>query len=283
MYYLLKGFGHVLCWMSPQGLDRLAKSLAFLTFDIFRLRRRLMLRNLDIALGNETTLEQRTHIARQSMRHFFLTVFETLRAVGTDVVEHVEVEGRENAQPALDGGKGIYILICHLGNWEVMAGAGSRYGAHTNALVKEIGKGGANRLTDELRNRIGWTPIYRKPASEAIRKIRAALKRNELVAFMMDQARPEAPRLPFFGQPAKTLTILPAIWRKNPAPVIPISIRRVAPTRHILKAWPPLEFKQLDDPKQADIENTILCNQALERMIRENPEQYFWLHNRWKA
>ena len=283
MYYLLKGFGHLLCRLSPEALDRLARGLAYLTFDIIRLRRRLILRNIEIALGNETSASERVLMGRQSMRHFFLTVFETLRAVGSDVVAHVEVEGREHAQPALDAGKGAYILICHIGNWEVLGGAGSRYGAHTHALVKEIGKGGANRLVDELRHRIGWTPIYRKPPAEAIRKIRAAMKRGELVGIMMDQARPGAPRLPFFGQPAKTLTILASLWRKSPAPVIPISIHRMSPTRHALKVWPPLTFKTLDDPKQADIENTILCNQMLETMIRHTPEQYFWLHNRWKA
>lgn len=241
-----------------------------------------MLRNLTIALGDETTPQQRVKIARESMRNFFLTILETLRAVDTDVLADITVEGQEHALPALEAGQGAYMLACHQGNWEVLAGAGRPYGAHTHGLVKEIGKGGVNQLVDELRRRNGWTPIYRKPATKAIREIRAALKQNGWVAFMMDQARPGAPKLPFLGQPAKTLTLLASIWRKHPAPVIPVTIRRISPTRHHIKAWPPLEFKRLDDPKQADIENTLLCNQMLEKMIRDCPEQYFWLHNRWK-
>jgi Kdo2-lipid IVA lauroyltransferase/acyltransferase len=282
MYRLLTALGRGLCRLSPTGLERWAQVLAVLSFDVFRFRRRLILHNLAIAFGSEKSAAERRQLGRASMKHFYLTVFEFLRAVDSEVLEGLEAEGVAIVQAALAEGAGAYLLICHLGNWEVMAGAGARFAAPTHALVKEISGGGANRLVDELRRKIGWTPIYRKPEGSALRAIRAALKRNELVAFMLDQARPGAPRIPFFGTPAKTLTSLAAIWRKYPAPIIPVSITRLAPTRHRVKAWPPLDVRNTDAPKADVLAVTAACNRQLETMIRITPEQYFWLHNRWK-
>lgn len=283
MYRLIKGLGHALCRLSPTALDRWAAVLARLSFDVLRIRRRMILRNLTIAFGDTYTAAERVRLGRASFKHFYLTAFEFLRATGTNVLADTDQEGLEYVTAALAEGKGAYVLTCHLGNWEVMGAAGAHFATTVNALVKEIGSGGANRLVDELRRKMGWVPIYRKPEGTALKAILAALKRNELVGFMLDQARPGAPRIPFFGTPAKTLTSLAAIWRKYPRPIIPVSIHRLGPCQHHAKAWPPLMPVRTDDAKQDVLNLTAECNRMIEQMIRETPEQYFWMHNRWKA
>ena len=280
MYRVIKGISGLVGRLSPAGWNRLACGLAFLSFDVLRFRRRLILNNLAIALGDELTPAERVRVGRASTVHFFLTVLEFLGSVRNDLMADVTAEGVDIVQQALAEGGGAYILCGHLGNWEVMGGAGSRFAAPTHALVKEVA--GANRLVDELRRKAGLFPIYRKPPSRALRAIRDTLKRNELVAFILDQARPGAPRIPFFGTPAKTQTSLAALWRKTPRPVIPVSIRRIRPGVHHVKAWPPLELEQTDDADRDIITLTTQFNAMLERMIRTCPEQYFWMHNRWK-
>ncbi len=282
MYKLLVFIGRTLNHCSPGGLNRLATVLAVLSFDVLRFRRRLILRNLEIAFGSEWSAQQRVAVGRASMRNFFLTVFEFLESVERDLLAELTEEGKEHAHQALEGGQGAYILCGHLGNWEAMGGAGSRFAAPSHALVKEVGKGGANRLVDELRRKAGFSPIYRKPKGSAMKAIYQALRRNELVAFILDQARPGAPRIPFFGTPAKTQTSLAAIWRKTPRPVIPVSIHRTAPRQHHVKGWPPLELTRTDNAEQDMITLTTTFNATLEKMIRTAPEQYFWLHDRWK-
>lgn len=282
MYKTLVILGRALSRCSPAGLNRWATVLAVLSFDVLRFRRRLILRNLEIAFGDDWTPRKRIKVGRESMRNFFLTVFELLESVERDLLAELTAEGKEHTDKALAAGQGAYILCGHLGNWEAMGGAGTRFAAPTNALVKEVGDGGANRLVDELRKKAGLYPIYRKPPGSAMKTMYKALRRNELVAFILDQARPGAPRIPFFGTPAKTQTSLAAIWRKTPRPVIPVSIYRIAPRRHHVKGWPPLELKRTDNAEQDLITLTATFNATLEKMIRTAPEQYFWLHDRWK-
>jgi KDO2-lipid IV(A) lauroyltransferase len=88
--------------------------------------------------------------------------------------------------------------------------------------------------------------------------------------------------MPFFGTPAKSQTSLAAIWRKRPAPILPIAIERLAYGRHRLRVWPPLQVEKTNDVEADILRITGQCNQMLEKMIRVAPEQYFWLHNRWK-
>ena len=282
MYRIIRGLGICVSSLSPGGLERLARACAVLSFDIVRFRRRLILRNLEMALGAETTPAERVRIGRASMKHFMLNVFEFLGAVRRDMLDDLTVEGAESVWRALEEGQGAYILCCHLGNWEAMGAAGTRLAAPTHALVKEVGEGGANRLVDELRRKSGLYPIYRRPAGAAMRALRAALDRNELVAFMLDQAVRGAPRLPFFGHPAKTQTSLAAIWRKTPRSIFPVSIQRVAPRRHRLTVWPQVPAKKTGDSKQDVLDITAQCNLMIEKMIRTCPEQYFWIHDRWK-
>lgn len=283
MYRVIRGFGYWLACRTPAQLDKMANTAAFLWFDMLRFRRRLIVRNLTIAFGDDLSAAERCRMGRASIRHLILTFFEFLQSVRMDPLRRLTVEGDEHAAAALQEGRGAYILCAHLGNWEIFGGTGERLmTTPVSGIVKEVGKGRLNYLVDELRRGCGWIPIYRKPAGEALRAIRAALKRNEFVAFMLDQARPGAPRIPFFGAPARTQTSLAAFARKYPAPVIPVCIRRLSPGRHHVHVWPALELPRSDDAEKDVLESTARFNRQIETMIRTAPEQYFWLHNRWK-
>ncbi len=282
MYRFIKGTGNLLSRLSPNGLDRLARMASFLAYDILRFRRRLILTNLRIAFGNELTEAERARIGRESVRHFLLTIFEFLRSVRIDILGDTTVDGVEHVTEVLAQGRGGYILCSHLGNWEAMGGAGTRFVVPTYSLVKEMRQKGTDRLVDELRRKNGLYPIYRKPAGSAVKAIRETLKRNELVGFILDQARPQAPRVPFFGTPAKTQTSLAVIWRKYPAPIIPVSIRRIAPGKHAITVWPALKPELTKDAEADVLRITGQCNEMIEKMVRTAPEQYFWMHDRWK-
>lgn len=283
MYRFIKGVGILLSRLTPAGLDRLARGCAVLAYDILRFRRRLILNNLTIAYGHEMSKADRVHVGRESVRHVFLTFFEFLRSVRIPLLEETTAEGVEHVTNALAQGKGAYILCGHHGNWEVMGAAGTRFaGAPNHGIVKEMRQKGADQLVDELRRKNGMYPIYRKPAGSALKAIRETLRANELVGFVLDQARPGAPRIPFFGTPAKTQTSLAVIWRKYPAPIIPVSVHRLSPGRHHITVWPALDVHATDDSQQDVLRITEQCNAMLEKMIRTCPEQYFWLHDRWK-
>lgn len=282
MYRIIKAFGRFLARRTPNTLDRMARVVAVLVFDVIRLRRRVILSNLALAFKDEFTPRERIRIGRASVYHFVLTIFEFLQSVENDLLANITVQGYVHGEPMIKSGSGAYILCGHLGNWEACGGAGAKFGRPTHAIVKEVGAGAFNRLTDELRRKCGLIPIYRKPAGQALRAIKAALAQGDFVAFMLDQSRPGAPYVPFFDEPARTQTSLAVFARKFPAPILPVSIRRLSPGCHEITAWPVLSIERTEDAEADVTRATQQFNAMLETMIRTAPEQYFWMHKRWK-
>ena len=99
---------------------------------------------------------------------------------------------------------------------------------------------------------------------------------------MMDQSRPGSPRLPFFGHPAKTNLGLATLWQRYPAPIIPGFIHRSELGKHIVELQSPLDIETTEDRKADILAHSEQFNRAMETMIADKPEQYFWLHRRWK-
>ena len=268
--------------MSLTTMDRWARGLAWISFSLLRIRRRVILENLEIAFGNEMSEAERLNIGKKSVYHFALTILEFLRNLEHDPFSETEFHHREHFIDALNLGHGIYGLCCHLGNWELMGGAGTHYLTPTYAVVKPIENPGVNRLVDELRNKIGLHTISLKPPGHALRTICRELKEGHMIGMILDQRRRGAPAIPFFGKPARTNTSLATLWLRFPAPIVPGYARRIAPGKTVIEALPALDLKTTGDNEKDIIALTTTFNEVIESMIRRCPEQYFWMHNRWK-
>ena len=99
---------------------------------------------------------------------------------------------------------------------------------------------------------------------------------------MMDQSRPGEPELPFFGVPAKTNTSFAAIWNKRPAPVVPVAIKRTNVMEFEMTFLPEVELEPMEDKSQQILEHSKLFNKIVEKIILTCPEQYFWVHDRFR-
>ncbi|MDD9950974.1 MAG: lysophospholipid acyltransferase family protein [Zetaproteobacteria bacterium] len=279
MYYLFRLFSWQLSWWSERSLSTFASLLARLTFWLFPSRLRVVDQNLQIAFGGQISAAVRKEIAYESVYHFALTCLEFLSVRDGSLGRHVSFEkGLEHLDEALSKGQGVYILCIHMGSWEAMAAGLDRMGYPNLVLTKPVRPRGLGRLVHELRRLNGMGEVIRRRKGDGYRGIVAALNANKCVGFVMDQARPNSPRLSFFGRPAKTNTSFAAIYSKRPAPVIPMYARRVGVHRHQLTVLPEVKFAQLDTQAMS-----LHVNQVVEQMIEACPEQYFWLHNRWKV
>ena len=98
----------------------------------------------------------------------------------------------------------------------------------------------------------------------------------------MDQSRPGNPYLEFFGQPARTNTSFAAIWRRCPAPIIPGYIVRHEFGRHTVHFLPEVTLDQTENEEEDILRHSRIMNGVIEGVVRQHPEQYFWMHNRWK-
>lgn len=282
MYLLLSGIAKMLGLLSFATLERLAAVVTFLFFDIFRVRRKLILRNLSIAFGDDYSASQKVTIGRHAFSNFIQSIFESFicrkYAIDADVqVEHGEILETEMAKE-----QGVYFLLCHMGNWEAMGAFVSHRFRPSYTATKKIGSKGINRYVEDMRVNNDMHCIKREKKGDGVRQMKEILGRGEFVGFVMDQARPGEPRLPFFSRDAKTNTSLAAIWQKNPAPIIPAYFYRRAFGKHTLVFNPPLTLQVSDDPTVDILENSKLFNLEVEKIVRHKPEHYFWFHNRWK-
>lgn len=282
MRYVLTLFAEIISRLSSEAIERLARGLAWLSFDLFRLRRRLILTNLAIAFGADLTPAQRVELGRRSVYHTLLTFLEFFRARRTDIAGEIEMRGDEHLRKALAEGRGAYVLCFHLGNWEAMGAKFNRAIGPSYVVVKKVGSPSVDRFVSEMRARIRFLTIKREHKGDGYRQIVDVLSRGEVVGFVIDQARPGEPKLPFFGHPAKTNTSFAAIWRRHPAPIVPSYITRRGVSRHTLEILPPVELTTTDDPEADVLAHSEHFNRIVEACVRRCPEQYFWMHNRWK-
>jgi KDO2-lipid IV(A) lauroyltransferase len=282
LYWILNTFSIVLTALG-KGIQRaFAFCLAILIYRILRFRRSLIIENLTRAFGNEKTAAEIDALGFQSTHQFITTIIEFLGSHDGSVANDVTIEGDDHVTQAMAEGKGVFILCCHMGSWEAMGGAMTKRFGPSYVVVKKVGSPGVDRFVREMRTRNRFLSIERRGKGTGSEAIRQALGRNEIVGFVMDQARPKEPKYLFFGHPAKTNTTFAAIWRKNPAPVIPAYIERVSFGKHVLRILPRLDIAATDD-LDADITRlTTLFNAEVEKIVRACPGQYFWMHNRWK-
>lgn len=272
----------VVCRLSPNFMNTLATAMSYILFNVLRLRRSVAVKNIEIAFQNTIPEHEVQRIARQSYFHFVLTILELLASKRVDISKNVEIIGRHHITTALAEKKGVYVICCHMGSWEAMGSAFTRYVVPAHVLVKKVGGGSMNRLVEALRAHNDFLTIKRKKKGDGYEAIKKVLESNQAVGFVMDQARPGEPRIPFFGTPAKTNTSLAAIWQKIPAPIVPAFLVRNQDGSKTMRILPALNLQLSGDATQDILDHSLLFNQTLESIIKQCPEQYFWLHDRWK-
>ena len=192
------------------------------------------------------------------------------------------MEGSENLDTALAQGKGAIVFLPHFGNWELLSLV---YGA----LIPDRAKAIAFPLKNARLNAYIWR--HRELMSlklisrhQAIRETLRALRNNEAVGFFADQnAGPEGVFVDFLGKPASAARAPVVLARKTGAPLLfSLSIRQPDDRHHVYISTP--IYVEVSDDAERDIEAyTIQMLKHLETYIHKYPEQWLWLHNRWKT
>ena len=195
----------------------------------------------------------------------------------------VEVEGLENFDQAYRQGNGVIALTGHIGNFELMAAWFAFYkGYKTSVIGRQLYDKRFDQMLVEQRNSLN---IQNIPTDSSVKSIMKALRDGHTLGVLLDQDshRVRGHFVDFFGKKALTAAGPMYIARKTGAPVVPFAIYHKADDRYLIKILPPLELEWTDD-KEQDILNALeKCNQALEELIRYDPVQWIWIHNRWRT
>jgi KDO2-lipid IV(A) lauroyltransferase len=284
MVGLLKFVARVVAFL-PAGMVRAwARHWGWLLAHVARIRRGYVLETLARCLPDVTVAERR-RIYVEMWQHQVLNIMELMRFYGgrrAEFAEGLEVYGEEHVQAALARGKGALILTAHLGNYVLMGIlAVQRFGYSLSIISKVLKNRVAEELFESLRQAGGVNGIH---AQQAYRPAVRALRRQELVGFMLDQQRPASQGVfvDFFGRLASTSPGLAFMSAATGAPVVPVFIRRKASGGHILEALPLMEPPP-DREEETIRQHTAVYTKIIEEQVRRTPAQWLWLHKRWKS
>ncbi len=262
----------------------LGEKIGALFFHLDHRHRRLALDNLRKAFGQELTPAQRHRVARQSFLHFGRMLADNLKwtSLSQKARENLlRVEGAEHIHQALAHGKGVLVFSAHFGNWEVASLALSQL-APLHVVARPLDSPAAEKELLRFRSSLGAKIIYKQ---QAARPILQALRRNEMVAILIDQnvLRREAVFVDFFGTPAATTPSLASFHLRTRAPLIPVFCYPAPCFSYHVKIYPPLDFIPGSDWSEDVLKITRHSTKIIEAEVRRRPELWFWFHNRWKT
>ena len=280
--FALRFFSFLPEWLA----NFLGRVIGFAAYRIFRFRVDIVRSQLAMAFPDYDDAT-RLKIEKKFYRHLGLTAIEILRIkylTDDHIAARVVKKGFENVENAIQAGKGAFILTAHMGNWEMAIANFGAQGYDTRVVVKEIKGKIGQHLAVSMREKHGVTLISRR---NSIRDIFKAIKNNAGVGFVLDQnmTAEEGVFVDFFGKSACTMPGLAIMARRTNAPVIPMSCYRDNRGRHHLEFFPPIPWEEPEGFSKDEIirHNTQRYTWTLEKMIRRHPEQWLWIHKRWRT
>lgn len=247
--------------------------------------RRVGQRNLQLAFPDLSEAE-RTRI----LKGVYVTLGRQLadfshlpKITKANVSDVVVYSGLENYARARARGRGVLFLTAHLGGWEIGSFAHSVYGYPIRIVIRELDNRRLNQFVDHCRTAAGNQTFGKQ---DFARGLLAAMRAGETVGVLMDtnMTPPQGVFVPFFGIPACTASGLARVALKTDAAVIPgFTVWDERAGKYCIHFEPVLELVKTGDDDADAVANTARFTAAIEQYVRRYPEQWLWVHRRWKA
>jgi KDO2-lipid IV(A) lauroyltransferase len=270
----------------PRPVSRtLAISLAQL-FYLFHVRlRRVGMRNLAMAFPEKSEAE-RARILRgvfTSLGRQLAEVCQFPKYTAENIDKVVVYDGLENYQRAYARGKGVLFVTAHFGAWELSAFAHSLHGHWLHIVMRPVDNPYLDRLIQSYRTMHGNKTVGK---DDFVRGLLAAMKAGEVVGILMDtnMTPPQGVFVDFFGIPACTASGLARIALRTDAAVVPgFTIWDESIRKYRLRFDPAVELTRTGDLEADIVANTQKFTKVIEDYVRKYPEQWLWVHRRWKT
>ena len=250
----------------------------------FRLRQ-VGMRNLAMVFPEKSEAE-RARILRgvfTSLGRELAELCQFPRYTPQNVEDVVVYDGLENYEQAYARGKGVLFLTAHFGGWELSAFAHSLHGHRVNIVMRPMDNEYLDRLLQSYRTMHGNKVV---PKDDFVRGLLAAMKAGETVGILMDtnMTPPQGIFVNYFGIPACTASGLARIALRTDAAVVPgFTIWDETLGKYRLRFDPALELIRTGDLEADIVANTQLFTKVIEDYVRQYPDQWLWVHRRWKT
>lgn len=283
-YKVIAGLLKVLGLISRKTAFKLGNFIGRILFLADKKHRKIAIDNLTRSFGNEKSSYEIKALARSVFKNLSQILFEigwSFRLESKDFNKHFYINGLSNFKAAFEKGKGVLFLTAHIGNWELLPVIGAMTGRNINILFRPLDFLPLNTIFINTRTRFGAKLI---PTRHSMRKVLSSLKKGEGVVVLLDQNVDwyEGVFVDFFGDRACTNKGLALLALKTEAPVIPVFlVREGLGFKAKFCREVPL-IKTGDKTKDVEV-NTQQYNRVIESVIRQYPDQWFWVHQRWKT
>ncbi len=281
VFVLVRGLG-----VLPRRLARAAGAgLGALAFLFTGRLRRTGERNLEIAYP-ESTPAWRTCIVRQLYRNLGLHLAEFCRMsryTPECARNFIRYAGLDHYLAARDAGRGVLVITGHLGLWELSSFYHSLMGYPMSMVIRRLDNPLVDRLVNSIRCLHGNTVLHK---DDFARGLLGAMRRGDTVGILMDtnMTPPQGVFVDFFGTPACTASGLVRVAMRTDAAMLPGFLTwREEERKYVLEFGEPLDLVRTGDDEQDIITNTQTCTTAIEAWVRRFPEQWLWVHRRWKT
>ena len=270
----------------PRSLSRAAAIALSCTIYLIHVRlRHVGMRNLKLAFPEKTRRERArilrgvfTSLGRQLAEVCLFPTY-TLENVGKVVV----YDGFENFERALARGKGVLFLTAHLGGWELSAFTHSLYGHPLHIVMRPLDNVYLDSLMRRYRTMHGNSTVDK---DDFVRGLLSAMKAGETVGILMDtnMTPPQGVFTDFFGIPACTASGLARIALRTDAAVVPgFTVWDPGLRKYRLRFDPALKLIRTGNDDADVVANTALFTKVIEEYVRKYPDQWLWVHRRWKT
>jgi Kdo2-lipid IVA lauroyltransferase/acyltransferase len=284
---------YALAWLLIRGISILPRPVARaagiglgqLVYLLHGKLRRVGMRNLQLAFPDKSAYER-----RRILRGEFTSLGRQLAEVclfpsytRENVTKIVVYDGFENFERAETRGKGVIYLTAHLGGWELSAFAHSIQGHPLHVVMRGMDNPFLDRFITHLRTMHGNRAVDK---GNFVRGLLSAMKAGETVGILMDtnMTPPQGVFVDFFGIPACTASGLARIALRTDAAVVPgFTIWDRELRKYRLRFDPALALIRTGHEEADIVANTALFTKVIEQYVRRYPDQWLWVHRRWKT
>lgn len=246
--------------------------------------------NINQVYGDTLNRMEKEHLVKAFYSHLLTSIKEMiqLRFLSENKLrERVDVRGYEHLLTIAEQGKGVLVLTGHFGNWEFAPLGGilnfKQFQGQFHFIRRMLGNKYIERILFRRYYQAGLNVI---PKKNSLQRVCDVLEQNHAVVFVLDQhasiVNRDGVAVEFFGKKAGTYRSLASISRNTGLPVVPAAGYRLPNGRHVLEFYEPIAWQDYATMHESIVRNTRAYNQALERIILAHPEQWLWLHRRWK-
>jgi KDO2-lipid IV(A) lauroyltransferase len=270
----------------PRATARAAGAgIGRLAFRVMSRLRGVGLRNLELAYP-EWTPARRQEVLRVVYRNLGWLLAEFCRMSRYSLAEasdFIEYDGLEHYLAARARGKGVLVLTGHLGAWELSSFYHSLAGYPMGLVIRRLDNGLVDRFVNRIRCLHGNRVIHK---DDFARGLISSMRAGETVGILMDtnMTPPQGVFVPYFGVEACTASGLARVALKTDAAVLPgFLLWDESKAKYVLRFGECMKMARTEDAAADVLENTARFTATIERYVRANPEQWLWMHRRWKT